>query len=113
VTRELEQVLADHRGNAAVLRHEGHPTQADSIERVCDDVAASMRDYLDWLTEDDAQLASAWSVARLRRSFPGWQAVNMAKLVGEGRRAKRLYRHCIVPRRANEFIDYEAGRRAS
>lgn len=111
MSRELEQVLADHRGEAAVLRHQGHPNQAESIEKVCDDVAACMVAFLDWFSEEEAELHSGWGTARLRRWFPIWLEAGMAKLEGTGRRAKRLYRRCIVPHRAIARLHFEAGRR--
>lgn len=110
---EIEEVLAEHRGQAAVLRHNGHRLQAESIERVCEDVSAALAAYLDWLTEEEAQLASGWSVTRLRRAFPGWEAIGMAKLEGVGRRARRRYRRIIVPQRPQAFAAYAAGRRRS
>jgi hypothetical protein len=113
MSRVLEQVLADHRGRAAVLRHAGHPVQADSIEEVCSDVAESMRDYLDWLTEEEAKLASGWGENRLRRAFPAWQAAGMAEFRGEGRQARRHYRRCIVPRRPNLIRAYAEGKRSA
>lgn len=109
----LEQVLADARGDAALLRHHGHILQADSMERVCVAVADVMRDYLDWLSEDEARSQSGWGIPRLRSHFAEWEAMGMAKLQGTGRRARRQYRRCIVPQRARELVSYEAGRRSA
>lgn len=58
MTPTLEQVLADCRGEAAVLRANGHGAQAASMDAVCDRVREAMRDYLDWLSEDEARLMS-------------------------------------------------------
>lgn len=95
--RSLEQVLADHRGEAAVLRANGHKLQAESIERVCDDVARSQRDYLDWMEEGEAISRSGKSAEWFRSRFPDWEAQNLA----EWRHKKRYYRRIVVPRRAN------------
>jgi len=98
---ELEDVLAELREDAEVLRRNGHTAQAISIEHACTRVAVAMRDYLDWLTEDEAMLKSGYTLGKLRKRFPEWAALTpaMARLKGEGRRAKRLYRRCIVPQR--------------
>lgn len=97
IGKRLEQVLADHRGEAQVLRANGHKAQADSIERVCEDVALAARDYLDWLDEDEAMLRSAKSRDFFRSRFPDWEAQGLA----EWRKKRRYYRRIIVPRRAN------------
>lgn len=109
----LEQVLADIRGEAAVLRANGHGAQASSMEAVADRVRDCMQSYLDWLTEDEAQLRSGRSATWLRAQFGRWLDIGMARWQGEGRRAKRQYRRCIVPQRPNAQSAYEAGRRAA
>ncbi len=40
-TRTLEQLLADWRGDAAVLRRQGHARDAELIDRICADVAST------------------------------------------------------------------------
>ena len=95
--RKPEDVLADFRGEAAVLRHNGHKAQAESMERICDTLAEAMPDYLTWLSESEAVLRSGWRVRRLREAFPGWEAQGMA----EKRGRLRYYRQVMIPRRAN------------
>lgn len=107
--RALEQVLADHRGDAAVLRRKGHARDADLIERICDDVGRAAEEYLRWISEEDAQLRSGWSRERLRAHFAEWERQGHARRDGK----KRLYRMLIVPRRANTIAAREAGRRAA
>lgn len=97
----LEEVLADVRGEAAVLRANGHKAQADSMEAVCDRVRDCMAPYLDWLSESEARARSGWSIPRLRAAFPEWQTLGLARWQGEGRRAARQYRRLVVPRRPN------------
>lgn len=110
----LEEVLADVRGEAAVLRANGHKAQADSMEAVCDRVRDCMSPYLDWLTESEAELASGRSGTWLKSRFAEWMDLGMARLVPQGRRrAARQYRRCIIPRRANRLAAYEAGRKAA
>lgn len=96
----LEDTLADSRGEAAVLRANGHGAQADSMERVCDRVAESMAAYLDWLTEDEAHSRSGKSVAWLRERFAGWLDLGLARY-SDTRPARRQYRRVIIPVRAN------------
>lgn len=106
--KSLEQVLADRRGDAAVLRRSGHVHEADLIERICEDVAEVAHEYVTWLTEGEAQLRSRRSPPWLRARFPEWERAGHARR--EGR--TRLYRMLIVPRRADTAAAREAGRRA-
>lgn len=104
---QLEQVLADAREHAAVLRSHGHGAQAKSIEGVCDAVADAMRPYLSVLSEKEAMMRSGWTVEPLRRRFAEWEAQGFAML----KNGKRHYRECIVPKRADRAAEREAGRR--
>lgn len=105
---DLGQVLADLRGEAAVLRSHGHLAQAKSIEDACDRVAAAMRAHLTTLSESEAMLRSGWGAARLRSHFAEWEAAGFAFL---DERGKRRYRECIVPPRADRAADKLAGER--
>lgn len=93
----LEQVIADTRGEAAVLRMNGHTSQANGYERIIEAVAASAVDYLTWHSEAEAQLRTGWSARRLRSHFSEWEAQGMA----EKRGRVRYYRQVMLPRRAN------------
>ena len=97
--RDLDTVLADARERAQLLRAEGHPIQASSIEKVVDEVSASMVSYLKWISDSEAQLRSGWGVARLRNQFPEWEALGFARLSARG---KREYRELIVPVRSDQ-----------
>lgn len=101
----LEDVLADERGQAAVLRHNGHGAEAEKIERVCERVARAMAEYLTWLSEDDAMLRSGKPAAFFRRQFPEWEAVGDAKKVGR----RRYYRASRIP----QGLDLHAVREAA
>ena len=107
--RVLEQVLADWRGDAQVLRRRGDARLAQQLERCANEAAAAAEDYIRWLTEDDACLRSGWSLRRLSSHFPAWERQGHARR--DGRR--RLYRMLIVPQRANTPAALEAGRRAA
>lgn len=104
----LEDVLADARGEAAVLRSHGHTTQAKSIEGVTDRVADSMRSWLTLLSESEAMLRSGWSSHRLRSRFAEWEAGGFALLDAKG---KRRYRECIVPIAGDQAAARLAGER--
>lgn len=106
----LEEVLADKREDAAVLRRTGHGNDAKLIEGICDAVALAAEDYLRWLAEGDAMLQSGWSVERLRRQFPAWERLGHAMY---DQKRRRVYRQLIVPHRANTIAARERGRRAA
>ena len=108
VTDTLEDVLADERGAAQVLRANGHAHDAELIERVCDRVSEAAEDYLRWLSEADARLRSGRSVAWLRSRFPEWERAGHAKML----RGARRYRALVIPERAHLSDAREAGRRA-
>jgi hypothetical protein len=107
-SRDLESVLADARGEAAVLRAHGHTTQAKSIEAVVDAVADVMRGYLTLLSEKEAALRSGWTQTRLRGRFAEWESAGFAVLDARG---KRRYRECIVPARTDRSQARLAGER--
>lgn len=104
----LEDVIADAREHAAVLRSHGHGNQAKSIEDLADRVSTTMRSYFKWMSESEARLRSGWTVERLKREFPRWEASGFAKL---DERDRRRYRECIVPARADKSAAHLAGAR--
>jgi hypothetical protein len=99
--------LADERGQAAVLRHNGHVHDAELLERVCARVAQAARDYLLWLGEPDAALWSGKSAAWLRSRFEEWREHGNAEMRGR----VRHYRAICLPRRLDLDAAREAGRR--
>jgi hypothetical protein len=107
----LEQVLADARGEAAVLRSHGHILQAESVEKVVDAVAASMADYLTKLTESEAMLFTGRKQPYLRDRFAAWERRGLAVWDEHGRR--RLYRRLALEHRGNHEAALEAGREAA
>jgi hypothetical protein len=108
VSEAPEQVLADERESANVLRRCGHKHDAELIERLCDRFAASIHDYLNWLTEGEAKLRSGHSTEYLRARFPMWLEQGLARWDGK----KRQYRAVCIPQRGNREAAREAGRRA-
>ncbi len=108
MAKQLEQVLADAREEAAILDANGHPAQANRMRRLCDDVQESAIEYLTWLSEEEAMRRSNRARTWLRSQFPGWERATHARLNGR----KREYRALVVPQRANASAAYQAGRRA-
>lgn len=98
--KTIEQVLADARGEAAVLRKHGQEAIADAIDRICDDVAEATEDYRNWLTETDAMLRSGHTRAWLRNRFPAWERQGMARWSPKNA-AAREFRALMVPQRTN------------
>lgn len=103
---DLAQVLADARGEAAVLRRRGHSHEADAIEDLCDRVARAAEDFLKFVPESDALLRGC-TRAYLRRNFPGWEADGNARKVN----GRREYRSVMLPRAVPASVAREAGLR--
>ncbi len=89
----LDQVLADLRGEAAVLRRRGHELQARTLEDAADRVAASCPDYLRWISIEDARTRSGKSLEWLRGRAADWEPMGHARR--EGR--KWFFRAIVVP----------------
>jgi len=108
LAKTLEQVLADWRGDAQVLRARGHEHDAEVIEEFADQVREAAHEYLTWLNESEARLRSGRSTAWLRARFANWERQGHAKREGRERR----YRMVVIPRRANIDVAYREGKRA-
>lgn len=106
----LDTVLADWRQRAAELRYTNHGHDAALIEKVCDEVADAMVEFLTWLTEDRMSLYSGLKPPALRSRFPDLEARGLAKWDAERRR--RLYRRIALAHRGNQEAAREQGRRA-
>lgn len=103
----LEQVVADAREEAQILRRNGHVNQAASLERLCELVQAAGALYLEWVPEGAAKLRSGKGVDYFRARFAQWERDGLAKL--EGR--TRYYRGVVVPRRVlGSLVRAEAAR---
>lgn len=106
--KTLEQVLADYREDAQVLRAHGHGHDAQLIEKILHDVELATVDVREWLSEGEARLRSGKSAGWLRARFPEWAAAGHARL-NPNRPRERQYRQIVVPRRANPDAAREAG----
>ena len=105
----IEQVLADLRERVTMLRVEGHPVQAASVERAVEQLAAVLPEYLVVLSEGEAMTYTGRSLAYLRARFGAWHTRGLA----EWRGRVRYYRRCVLEHRGNADIAREAGRRAA
>jgi hypothetical protein len=94
---ELAQVVADWRGEAAVLRRRGDSRAATLLEQCASEVAAVSDDFTTWLSEEAAARRSGWTLTKVRRHA---LAFLHTPHVQQEKRAYRL-RACIVPRRAH------------
>ncbi len=107
--RELADVLADARGEAAVLRRSGNAGQAEYVESLCNDIAASAEDYLRRLSLSDARLKSGLAVRTLKRRH---RELVDCGLAGFDDRGQVWFRACAIPQRAGVVQSRERGRRA-
>lgn len=105
----LEERLADARERVTMLRMEGHPVQAASVERAIEQLVACLPEYLVLLSEPEAVTYSGRSIAYLRSRFGAWQSRGLADWKGKA----RVYRRCVLEHRGNADIAREAGRRAA
>jgi hypothetical protein len=105
---DLGQLLADLRGEAAVLRSHGQGAQARTLEAACDRVQDCMVDYLAELTEGEAALYTGRTTATVRGWFPALEARGLARL----RNHRRLYRRMALDHRGNAEAARAAGQRA-
>lgn len=101
----LDQVLADLRGEAAVLRLNGHRIQADTLERACEQVAASCPDYLRWISVEDAIVRSGRSAEWLRGRAAEWAGLGHARRDGR----KWWFRAIVVPIRPIRALERDRG----
>lgn len=104
----LEQVLADMRGEAQVLRKHGDARTANVLDESVDRVKTAAEDFITWLNEPDAQLRSGRATSWLRSRFAEWSEAGHAR---KNERGQREYRLVVIPRRADASAAREAGRR--
>lgn len=100
MAKALETLIADYREDAAALHRMMNTHDALLIERFCDEVSAAAEDYITFLSDTEAVLWSGYTKDWLRQQFPRWERDGHAKVREHGKR-DRLYRRCILPRRAN------------
>lgn len=106
---ELQQVLADIRGEAAVLRRSGNGGQADYVESMCDRVSEAAEDYMRRISITDARLKSGLALSTLKRRF---RELRECGLAGFDAKGQMWFRACAVPQRAGIAHARERGRRS-
>jgi hypothetical protein len=106
---DLSQVLADARGEAAVLRANRASFSVERVEEFCERVDEAARDYIRWISESDAMIKSGLSGRTLRRRFRELLECGLARYDAEG---EREYRACAIPPRASIGEQRDRGRKA-
>lgn len=109
MTPDLEQVIADVRGEAAVLRKNRAAFSVDRIELLCEQIEAATEEWRVFLSEKDAAIRCGYGDGWLRARFETWRREGHARMVGRARQ----YRACVVPRRANTVSAAARGRDAA
>ena len=105
----LTTVLADALEEAQVLRVNGHVAQANSIERLADEVRKAAGDYLTFIPEHEAQLRSGFGPDFFRARRKQWVEDGLA----EQRGRHWYYCRLIVPRRKLASIVRAEARRGA
>jgi len=108
-TRDLSTLIADWRGEAAVLRRRGDNRTALVLEQCAEETVIAAESYLLWLSETDAMLRTGRTREWLRARYEGWASEGHAKKTG----GDRQYRAVMLPRRAAVVEAREAGRQAA
>lgn len=108
-TRDLQQVLDDWAHDETVLRRHGQAALADQLARCAESVARAAEEWLTKVTETEAALYSGETPRWLQSRFPAWERRGMA----EKRGRVRVYRLCVLPRRADLNRAFEAGQQAA
>lgn len=106
---DLSDVLADARGDAAVLRRAGNAGQAEYVESLCARIANVAEDYLRRLNLADARLKSGLSERTLKRRY---RELAECGLAGIDERGRVWFRACAIPQKAAIVHERERGRRA-
>lgn len=98
--RLLEQVLADKRGEAAVLRKHGQAAIADALEDFAREVFEAAEPYLTFIPEADAIIRSNHRRPWFRARFAAWERQGLARYSPTNKR-ERQYCLLIVPASGN------------
>lgn len=111
--KPLDQVIADNRGELAVLRKHGQRELAEAIERVLEEVAEASAPFTVWLSEGEAQLRSGKSRQWLRVRFAAWERQGLARW-NPHRPTERQYLSCVIPQDRNlDAVRADAAREAA
>jgi vacuolar-type H+-ATPase subunit H len=108
--KQLEQVIADAREEASILRRHGSEHVAKALEDFADNVSRAAEDYLTWLSEAEAMGRSGKSASWLRKRFGLWLDMGHARY-GNRRHREREYRQTVIPQRLHISVMREEAMR--
>jgi hypothetical protein len=91
-----EEVIGSLREDATVARRLGHEHDARLLEGAADRFAASLAEYLTWISEADARIRSGHLAAWFRVRFPDWERQGLARW-NPKRPRERQFRAIIIP----------------
>lgn len=106
--KALAELIADWRGDAAVLRRRGDEKQAKVLEECADQAAEAAAEFMTPLSEHDALVRSGWPKHKLRWWFGKWKRDGYAWEDGD----QRFYVACVVPPRTRTIGPRESGEEA-
>lgn len=107
----LEQIVADLRGEAAVLERSGAKDLATAKRLDADRIAAACPDAMTWLNETDCRLRTGWTLARVRRHAAQYESAGTARRTGK--RGPWQLLAIIVPHRVPTSVLEHAARQAA
>lgn len=107
----LAQVVADLRGEAAVLLRSGARDLAEAKRLDAERIASACPDAITWLTESDACLRSGWSLARVRRHAAAYETAGTARRLNKRGQWELLA--IIVPQRLPTSLMVRAAEQAA
>jgi hypothetical protein len=93
----LAQLVADLRGEAAVLDRSGAKDLAQAKRNDAQRIADAMPDVMTWLSESEACLRSGWTRNRVRRHAAQYEVAGTARRLGK--RGQWQLLSVIVPQR--------------
>lgn len=106
---ELLQVIADWRGDAAVLRKRGDDRTARVLEQCAEQAADVADEFTTFLSVEDAMRRSGWAHAKVVRHARLYLHTPHVRVV----KRSYLLRACIVPRRQHVEMVREAAQRGA
>jgi hypothetical protein len=110
MAEDLDQVLADGRGDVDVLRRSGNPGQAEYVAVLCSRFAEATEEYRRKLSLSEAMIRSGLSERTLKRRH---RELMDCGLAGFDERHHMWFRACGIPQRAAVVQQRERGRRAT
>jgi hypothetical protein len=109
---DLAQVLADARGDLAVLRKHSASVPVETVAGMIDGVAEAAYPFVTFIGEDEAVVRSDHRAPWFRQRFPDWERQGYARL-NPRRPKERQYLLAIVPLRHDvEAVREDARRQA-